>query len=249
MNPHQKCLFYRSCILSIALYKFQLWHYNRAPLSYLLKMLGKIQRRATIWILGAFKLFLSFGIKAIADLIPINLHLQKLSGRLQLWAHTHSSSHILLSLMEPKANTMIKQHSLSLGSLTRCKCELIKGPVVDMDNCFNKVFPSFDSLNFEFPPGHRIIDIFSNCFSFHLFSKHKDNNLKAWIQQLDNLAIKSLSIPSYALIIMNTSVKNNIVTSISHTHIHNKPVTKTPHYAVNVMSTEAELFTIRCGIN
>ena len=48
---------------------------------------------------------------------------------------------------------------------------------------------------------------------------------------------------------MDTSVKNNIVTSISHTHIHNKPVTKTPHYAVNVMSTEAELFTIRYGIN
>ena len=40
--PHQKCLLYRSYILPIALYSFQLWYYNRAPLSYLLKILGKM---------------------------------------------------------------------------------------------------------------------------------------------------------------------------------------------------------------
>jgi len=58
-----------------------------------------------------------------------------------------------------------------------------------------------------------------------------------------------LSIPSYTLIITDASIKNNIATSISHTHIHNKPVTKTLHHVVNVISTEAELFAIRCSIN
>ena len=48
---------------------------------------------------------------------------------------------------------------------------------------------------------------------------------------------------------MNASVKNNITTSISHVYIYNKPLTKTLHHAVNVMSSEAELFAIRCGIN
>jgi len=43
-----------------------------------------MQNRAAIWITGAFKTSPSFGIEAIADLIPIKLHLQKLSGRLQL---------------------------------------------------------------------------------------------------------------------------------------------------------------------
>jgi len=84
LNPYQKWLLYRSCILPIALYRFQLWYYNRAPLFYPLKMLGKMQRRAAIGILEAFKTSLSFGIEAIAGLIPINLHLQKLSGRSQL---------------------------------------------------------------------------------------------------------------------------------------------------------------------
>jgi len=55
----QKYLLYRCCILSIALYGFQLWFYNCTPLSYPLKILNKIQRRAAIWILGAFKTSLS----------------------------------------------------------------------------------------------------------------------------------------------------------------------------------------------
>ena len=46
--PTQKHLLYRCCILPIALYSFQLWFYNHALLSYPLKILGKMQRRATI---------------------------------------------------------------------------------------------------------------------------------------------------------------------------------------------------------
>jgi len=37
--------------------------------------------------------------------------------------------------------------------------------------------------------------------------------------------------------------------SIFHIYIHNKPIVKTLHYAVNITSMEAELFAIRCGIN
>ena len=81
-------------------------------------MLGKMQRRAAIWILGAFKTFLLFGIEAIAGIIPINLHLQKLSERLQFRAHSLSSNHILQSLMEPKTYASVKPHPLSLGFLS-----------------------------------------------------------------------------------------------------------------------------------
>jgi len=43
-----------------------------------------MQRRATLWILEDFKTSPLFGIEAIAGLIPIKLHLQKLGGRSQL---------------------------------------------------------------------------------------------------------------------------------------------------------------------
>jgi len=81
LNPHQKHLLYRSCALPIALYGFQLWFYSKAPLSYPLNSLGKLQRRAAIWILGAFKTSSSYGIEAIVGLIQIHLYLQKLRKR------------------------------------------------------------------------------------------------------------------------------------------------------------------------
>jgi len=65
-----------------------------------------------------------------------------------------------------------------LGSLSKYQRELIKGPIVDMDNHFNEVFSSFNPLNPEFAPGCRIIDNFSSCFAFNLLSKCYDLKLK-----------------------------------------------------------------------
>jgi len=48
ISPLQKRLLYRCCALPIALYGFQLWFYNKAPLSYHMKTLNKMQRRAAI---------------------------------------------------------------------------------------------------------------------------------------------------------------------------------------------------------
>ena len=117
---YQKHLLYRSCILLIVLYGFKLWFDNKALLSYLLKILRKMQRRAVLWIFGVFKTSLSFSIKAIANLIPIHLHLQKLSGRSQLRAYALPSNHILWSLLKSRPNILYKPHCLSLGSLTKC---------------------------------------------------------------------------------------------------------------------------------
>jgi len=107
----------------------------------------------------------------------------------------------------------------------------------------------FDPLNPEFSPGNRIIDIFASCFSFHTFSKCNDKDLNKCIQQLDDLAIEASDISSIALIVSDTSIKNNVTTSILHIYIHNKLITKMLHHTVNVTSTEVELFAIRCSIN
>ena len=55
--------------------------------------------------------------------------------------------------------------------------------------------------------------------------------------------------PSIAIVITDTSIKNDIATSILHTHIANSPLIKTLYHVVFVTSTEAKLFAIRCGIN
>ena len=118
-----------------------------------------------------------------------------------------------------------------------------------MNNQFNKVFPSFDPLNSKFTPGIRIIDCFSNWFSFHLFSKSNDQQFKSHIQQLNNLAIKLSNTPSNILVVIDASIKNNVAFSIAHIHIYNKPIIKTLHHAINIISSKAEFFAIRCGIN
>ena len=73
--------------------------------------------------------------------------------------------------------------------------------------------------------------------------------MKSYTQQLDKMTIESSSNPSSTLIIMDTSVKNDIAMFILHTHMHNKPLIKMLYYAVHITSSEAELFAIRCGIN
>jgi len=118
INPIQKCLLYRCCVLPIALYSFLLWFYNKAPLSYHMKILGKMQRRATIWILGAFKTSSSEGIKAIVGIIPIKFHLQKLTNRSQLWFVTLLVSHLIRTLMDDSSNSHIKRIPHSINTLT-----------------------------------------------------------------------------------------------------------------------------------
>ena len=95
ISPLQKCLLYRCCTLPIALYSFQMWYYNKAPISYHMKILNKLQRRAAIWILGAFKILPAEGIEAIAGIIPIRFHLQKIARRSQICPLKLPDNHIL----------------------------------------------------------------------------------------------------------------------------------------------------------
>ena len=151
--------------------------------------------------------------------------------------------------MSPTSESLPHQHALSLNFLTRKQCGLIKGHIVNMENQFNKVFPSFDPINPEFFPGNKIIDTHANHFSFHFFNKHISYNIKSQIQELNKIALESSNVLSSVLVVTDASIKNNIAMSIAHIYICDKPIIKTLYHTINVMSTEAELFAIRCSIN
>ena len=245
--PTQKCLLYRCCILPITLYSFQLWFYNCTPLSYPLKILNKMQRRAAIWILSAFKMSPSEGIKVIVGLILIKLHLQKLVGRSQLCTLALPPNHIICLLMDSPFNSPKCPHSISLKSLTSRQKLNVKGHLVDSNNKTYGIFPFFSPLHPELSPGSRIIDNFSDQISFNLSIRNKNN--KICCQQLDNMVLEVSSSSSTTIIVLDASIKNNIATFISHVYIANQPLIKTLHHAVFIMTTEVELFMIRCGIN
>jgi len=197
--------------------------------------------------LGAFKTSPLYGVEAIVGLIPIKLHLQKLGSRFQLQAYKLPYNYLLCLLINSNLNSSSNFKPNILGLLTNQQCSLVKGHLVDMANRFHKCFSSFSSLNSEFSPSLRIIDNFSNCFSFNVCNKRKDNKFQA--QELDELTLESSSSLSVTLIASDASIKNNVATSITHIHIVDKLLMKTIHYAVNVTSTEAKLFAIRCDIN
>jgi len=214
-----------------------------------MKILNKMQRRAAIWILGAFKAFPLEGIEALAGVIQIRFHLQKIAKRSQIRPFKLPDNHILKNLLDDSPPQVKLSNLHNIGSLTNRQRSLTKGHLIDSNIKSYGIFPSFSPLNPEFSPGHHIIDNFSNHFSFNLVNKNDKNPNKTHAQELDDMVLHNSSLPHTALVITDASIKNDIATSISHIHSANQSIIKTVHHAFFVTSTEAELFSIRCGIN
>ena len=61
----------------------------------------------------------------------------------------------------------------------------------------------------------------------------------------DNISKKISAI----VVISNISIKNNVATLILHVHSNSNGIKKTIYYAINIILTKTELFTIRYRIN
>ncbi len=64
-----------------------------------MKILGTMQHKAAIWITGVFRMSPTGGVQAIAGLLPIHLHIQKLSWRASFRTATLLATHPAQSLM------------------------------------------------------------------------------------------------------------------------------------------------------
>src|SRR5262249_30079906 len=98
--PKHKCLLYRSCVVPVATYGYRLWFHKGARYVGLLKLLTTMQRKAALWITGAFRTSPSGGAEALAGLMPIHLHLSKLVERSSFRTTTLHPSHPLHSLLD-----------------------------------------------------------------------------------------------------------------------------------------------------
>ena len=148
-----------------------------------MKILGKLQRKAAIWVLGAFKTLSIEGIEAIAGVIPIKFHLQKLTSRSQLCPLALFASHLIRTLMNDLSNLSTKPLSHSINTLTNCQRTIIKGFLIDSNNKLYRVFPSFSLFHLELFPDSRMVDNFPDQFSFNLANKEKNDKLH--LQQLN----------------------------------------------------------------
>jgi len=81
-----------------------------------------------------------------------------------------------------------------------------------------------------------------------LDQKSKDSR-GVYTYKLKRYILQALADLKTAVVVSDTSIKDQVTTSIAHIHSFNNPIIKTHHYTINITSTEAELFVIKCGIN
>ena len=104
-----------------------------------MKILNKMQRRAAIWVLGAFKTSPTEGIEALAGLMPIRFHLQKIAKRSLIRPFKLPANYILNNLMNrPVRNSSNLGNSVCTMRLLfhRCLPKLSSKGVLPVAMCF-----------------------------------------------------------------------------------------------------------------
>jgi len=156
---------------------------------------------------------------------------------------------VINTLLDTHHSKQAIPYYITMSCFTSRQSLKVKSPIVDINHHLNQVLLAFDSLSKELFSGFHSVDIFSDCFFFNII-KCKDAEARpAHLNKLENVYQGFSNNPDTVFIISNTSVKNNTVTSVSHIQREHNIITKTVHHAMNVSSTEAELFAIRCSIS
>jgi len=90
---------------------------------------------------------------------------------------------------------------------------------------------------------------FSSHISFHKANCCFNKSKTAYFSKLNKLIFNALLEPNIVLVTSDTSIKNNIAIFITYIHLFNSSLKKTLHHAIDITSTETELFALRYGIN
>ena len=115
------------------------------------------------------------GLEAIAGLISIKFHFQKLASRSQLCSATLPENYLIRTLIVNSHNVHNKPTPHSINILTKHQKTIIKGHLINSNNKLFGIFPFFSPLNPELNLGSKIVDIFSDRFSFNLANREKNN--------------------------------------------------------------------------
>ncbi|KAJ3570517.1 hypothetical protein NP233_g4354 [Leucocoprinus birnbaumii] len=186
LTPKQKRILYQACIVPIATYGFHLWYNDFAKCKGHLQSLTKMQHRAALWIIGAFRMSPTGRCEALAGLIPVHLHLRKssLMGRHDaLGAHVHW------------------WHINNLGT----KAFLVtKSMAVDVAGKLPRLTEVFDTDSNKACPGNQIMDVFSNRISFH--PRPNGASVDEQITLLDATLLKARGKEHSAIVACDSSV-------------------------------------------
>ncbi|KJA13003.1 hypothetical protein HYPSUDRAFT_209909 [Hypholoma sublateritium FD-334 SS-4] len=133
-----------------------------------------MQRRAAIWITGAFKTSPTSGVQAIAGLMPIHLHIWKIAWQAHFQTAMLSDTHPMRSLLEPQYRKEAHKHPIALNRLSVRECPKLRGAIMDTHSEILALTETFAPCVPEAWPGQRLLDLFPARTVFHLHSEYPE---------------------------------------------------------------------------
>jgi len=112
-----------------------------------------MQRKAAIWMTGAFSTSPTGGVESLAGLIPVHLHLQKMAGQANYQAATLSDSHPLQSILGQDYHKGAQAHPCAISKMSEAFKQKVKGTVIEIDCCLPDLTKSFEPCTPEAWPG------------------------------------------------------------------------------------------------
>ncbi|KAF5355016.1 hypothetical protein D9756_005205 [Leucocoprinus leucothites] len=210
-----------------------------------------MQRRAALWITGAFRTSPSGSTESIAGLILIHLHLRKLAIHSSYRVSTLPSNHALRSLLSDSFSLNSSPHPQSLHLLTPAKKAKVKGPLINVDSSLSHLSDSFSPFAPESKPGSRLIDIFPDSIHFHPCNCSDKHEMYKHVSSLDSAFSSSFSDRNCILVVTDASVPligSLQAVSAAHLYRGGRQVSHAKQASGRASSTDAELYSIRIGI-
>ncbi|CAA7267563.1 unnamed protein product [Cyclocybe aegerita] len=166
LSPKRHCLLYQSCVVPIATYSYRLWYFDGARNKGAMNQLKRMQRKAALWITGAFCTSPTGSLEALAGLIPVHLMLKKLAMRAVYRVATLLDTHPLRSMMGKGLLKRATPDAHSAALMTPAMRGKVKSTIMEVDKHVHTLTESFEPFAPEARPGDRLLDRYADRLHF-----------------------------------------------------------------------------------
>jgi hypothetical protein len=186
LEPNQKRLLYRSCMVPVIMYGFRLWYFKGARVKGLIKAMSQVQHTAVRWICGNFRTTLGGGAECLSGLLPMHLTLCRLADRGATRMPLLARSHPLRTILGEAMEGCHQAHPLALANSGPLSATSLQGAAVDMAVGASVLRQDeYDPFGPDSQPGNRVVDLFQLRFHRHGPTLKKDEDIVKYKDQLD----------------------------------------------------------------
>ncbi|CAA7270904.1 unnamed protein product [Cyclocybe aegerita] len=246
LSPKQWCLLYRLCVVPIATYSYHLWYFNGTRNKGAMSQLKRMQRKAALWITGAFCTSPTGGLETLAGLIPVHLMLKKLATRAVYRVATLSDTHPLCSMMGERLLKRAAPHACSAALMTPAMRGKVKSTVMEVDKHVHTLTESFEPFAPEARPGDWLLDRYVDRLHFDEHDPTQDRH-----PYLDELIAQVRANPLTLLAATDGSVPRSNqyqVASAAIIYKGHRELERTRYVSGRVTAPDVELNAIACTV-